>query len=251
MSLDKLTEKLTGLPPLYYINLDHRKDKRAHMDRLVSEYKIKATRIPAIDGRQSVAEYVTSIPPHVKSTEIACTLSHLKAIRTWLTESDSDVAMICEDDFCLDTVMHWNFDWKTVMARLPYYWDIVQCCVTFHPQITSTINLHPRDLTDFSCVSYILNRRYAEKLMQLYWQDSWNITYPSFYKLTAEELIYRPGVCFSIPLFTYTNEFESSIQTKEHIAQYHIPSRNQTMQIWMTIGKHDLLALQPLLQIKK
>lgn len=250
--LESIKTKLVGLPPIYYINLDHRDDKRKHMERLVAEYDLKATRVSAVDGRKHVGDYVKEIPPAVKHRELACSISHLNTIRKWLTESDTPYALICEDDWSLDTVMYWSFTWNDFTSRLPYYWDIVQCCITYHPQMTSTLNLHLRELGDFACVSYLINRRYAMKLMDLYWKNNrWDIVYPSPFKLTAEELLYKPGVCFSIPLFTYTNEFESSIQTLEHMAKYHIPARQFTLESWLKMGKNDLLSMYPLVQIKK
>jgi len=253
MAINQLREKLAGLPPIYYINLDHRPEKRQHIERLIVEYGLKATRISAVDGRYPVDDYLVNKtgPLHLKRTELACSLSHLRAMHTWLSESDTETAMICEDDWCLDTVMYWPFSWSNVMESLPYYWDVFQCCITFHPQRVATFNIHPRELTDFSCVSYVVTRSYAQKLMSLYWRDNaWFLTYPSPYKLTAEELIYKPGVCFSIPLFTYTNEFESSIQTQEHKDQYHVPSRSMTLQGWLSLGNRNVLSLMPMVQLK-
>jgi len=240
-------EKLENLPPVYYINLDHRVDKRAHMERnVVSSPHVKSTRVSATDGRvdNTALMYQGVVPPRLKPTEVACTLSHLRAIREWLTTSDTETVLICEDDVSLETVDSWPFTWSEVVNKLPYYWDVFQCCITYHPLHPATISLHMHQTTDFSDVCYLIRRSYAEKLMSLYWRDGvWKLDYSSVLPLTAEEAVYRPGVCFSLPLFTYTNEFESSIQTREHMNSYHVPSREFICNVWRQVkhGKVDLL----------
>ena len=252
---------LQNLPPLYYINLDERKEKRVYMDNLLTKHNIQGSRICATNGHLENSNLLNKhvIMSRLKNTEIACTISHLRAIQEWLTTSDTETALICEDDLSFDTVEYWSFTWKDVMDRLPYYWDIFQCCITYHPLHPPTISLHVHQTTDFSCVCYLINRRYAEKLMSLYWRDgSWKLDYFSAYPLTAEEVLYKPGVCISLPLFTYTNEFESSIQTKEHMKLYHVPSREFIVSIWKQIHKSNLdllnlykpVTLQPMMKQK-
>jgi len=237
---------LDHLPPLYYINLDHRSEKRAYMEQLLSSHQLQGTRISATNGLVDNSDLLHEgvIPARLKPTEIACTISHLRAIREWLTTSDTETALICEDDLSLDTVQHWPFTWRHVMDQLPYYWDIFQCCITYHPLHPPIISLHLHQTTDFSNVAYVIRRSYAEKLMRLYWRDgTWKLDYPSVYPLTVEEVVYKPGVCFSLPLLTYTNEFESSIQTKEHMNTYHVPSREFICSIWKQIHKTNVNVL--------
>ena len=242
---------LDTLPPLYYINLDHRSEKRDYMERLLHAHGVVGTRIAATNGLDDIRSllYHGVVPKGLKSTQLACTISHLRAIRHWLTTSDTDTALICEDDVSFDTVANWPFTWATVMSQLPYYWDMFQCCITYHPMHPATISLHPHQTTDFSCVAYVIRRRYAEKLMDLYWRDgTWTLDYPSIYTLTAEEVLYKPGVCISLPMFTYTNEFESSIQTKEHMNQYHTPSREFVLDVWKQV-RVSRMPMRTLLQL--
>lgn len=142
-----------------------------------------------------------------------------------------------------------------MVDKLPYYWDIFQCCITYHPLHPATISLHTHQTTDFSAVCYLIRRPYAEKLMSLYWRaGTWKLDYPSTLSLTAEEILYRPGVCLSMPLFTYTNEFESSIQTREHMNSYHVPSREFIIQVWQHVKKtntdvlNKVVTLPPMLK---
>ena len=247
---------MENFPPVYYINLEHRVDKRAHMEKNIVPY-VNATRMVAIDGRKDNTDmlYHRSVPQRLKPTEIACTLSHLNTIREWLTTSKTETALICEDDVSFETVASWPFTWQQVVDKLPYYWDIFQCCITYHPLHPATISLHIHQTTDFSAVCYLIRRPYAEKLMSLYWREgTWKLDYPSTFSLTAEEVLYRPGICLSMPLFTYTNEFESSIQTREHMNSYHVPSREFIIQVWQHVKKtntdvlNKVVTLPPMLK---
>lgn len=253
MEFAMISSALEGLPHIYYINLDDRKDKNQYMVQLLTGYNLPYTRISATDGKKSVKPFLDgNIPDKLKQTEIACCISHLRAIREWLTTSDTEVAMFCEDDLSLDTVLYWNSTWKQFMKRVPFYWDILQCCITYHPNHPPVMNIHMHQTTDFSCVCYVLHRKYAMKLMDLYWRnETWKLDYDYHVGLTAEELLYRPGACISIPLFTYTNQFLSSIQTKEHMNTYHEYSRKLVLDVWKQKGNHDLLSFYPSIILQK
>ena len=68
-------------------------------------------RISAYDGREDDLGHIIkgAYPNMMTSGEIGCTTSHLKALKHWLETSDSDYAIIMEDDCSLETVQCWNF----------------------------------------------------------------------------------------------------------------------------------------------
>lgn len=227
---------LHDFPPIYYINLDSRLDRKQHMEKMIDMYSLHATRISAIDGKQPVASYVEQLPPRLRPVEIACTVSHLRAIREWYTTSDTDTAIICEDDVCFDGVASWGCSFTDMIGQLPSYWDMVQLCIIYHPLHEKIITLHHRTTYDFSAAIYLIRRSYAEKLLQLYWKEElgkWNISGQRFpLPLTSEEAIYRPGVILSVPLFTFMGTMGSDIQSKEHLDQYHTYSKNLYHHVW-------------------
>jgi GR25 family glycosyltransferase involved in LPS biosynthesis len=227
---------LESFPPLYYINLDSRQDRKKHMEKMINMYSLQATRISAVNGKNLVDQYVEQIPPRLRQVEIACTVSHLTAIREWYTTSNSETAIICEDDVCFDGVTSWGSSFNEIVNELPPYWDMVQLCIIYHPLHEKIISLHHRVTYDFSAAIYMIRRSYAEKLLKLYWKEDigkWNINgyhYPL--PLTSEEAIYRPGVILSIPLFTFMDTMGSDIQSKEHLDQYHAYSKKLYEHIW-------------------
>lgn len=242
--------KLDSFPPLYYINLDDRIDRNDHMKNLIETHHLNATRIPATNGSEPFEHLLDSIPSRLRPNEIACVLSHLRAIIYWLETSDTDTAVICEDDVCFDSVSSWAFSWKDVMNALPYYWEIFQCSIIYHPEYDITLNLHHRTIFNYSAACYVIKRSYAERLISYYWNPKtlrWKLDYPSSVPLTSEETIFRPGACLSLPLFSFTNQHGSNIQTEDHIETYHTFSKKIHSLLWkqMSQTSGQLLQMHP------
>lgn len=89
----------------YIINLDRTPERWEHMSKTFRQVEIPAVRIPAIDGRELVLprsdfngkKFQRCHGRNINIFEIACYLSHLKALQLFLESSDQ-FAMICEDD---------------------------------------------------------------------------------------------------------------------------------------------------------
>lgn len=238
---------MNDFPPMYYINLDNRVDRNEHMKTIISSFNMKATRISATNV-ENYKNFIEKFPYGLRPSETACLVSHLSAIREWLTTSDSDIAMICEDDVSFEHVSQWPFTWGQFMSSLPYYWEICQCCIIFHPQQNIFINMHNRTESDFSAACYILKRSYAKRLMSYYWNsitEKWKLDFPISYRLTSEEAIYRPGACISIPLFSFTNEHGSNIQSEDHLETYHTFSKCIHNMLWSQIREINILNMTP------
>ena len=252
--------KLDTFPPLYYINLDDRVDRNNYMTSMLDRHNITGNRISAINGRLGQhLPHVDELPNRLRPNEIACTISHLRAIQYWLSTSTSDTAIICEDDISFDESSKWKFSWSDVVSSLPFYWEILQCCIIFHPQNEIIVNLHHRTSYDYSAACYLIKRSYAERLMSYYWNPvtlKWKLNMNSPFPLTSEETLYRPGVCLSIPLFTFTNEHGSDIQTSDHLETYHTFSKKIYTTIWdqleLVNSSHDIiLKMHPLVTFQK
>ena len=93
---------------IYYINLERSPLRRERLEKCLNLYSLSFTRIDAVDAKtlsdESAAQfYDPKINSHgyfstLKKSEIACFLSHRKALRQFLDESDDDFALIFEDD---------------------------------------------------------------------------------------------------------------------------------------------------------
>jgi glycosyl transferase family 25 len=93
---------------VYYINLDRSSQRNERIKRALYQYGLFAERIPAVDGSQltdaelsrhydrdkNSSEYFAPL----KNSEIACFLSHRKALQLFVEDGTSDFALVLEDD---------------------------------------------------------------------------------------------------------------------------------------------------------
>ena len=115
---NKSAYKLKGIGPIYYLNLDGQPDRKEYMESQFKYWEIENyTRISAYDGREDdLSDILTGrYPEMMTSGEIGCITSHLKAIKHWYETSDSQYAIMMEDDCSLDLVRYWNFTWQIFM----------------------------------------------------------------------------------------------------------------------------------------
>jgi hypothetical protein len=199
-----------------------------------------------VDGARARALIKGAPPTALSANELACLISHLRAIREWLETSDSEFAFICEDDVSFETVEYWGCSWSTILGMLKEEkmpsgadWDVVQAALTYVRAAPVVMNLHPRLVDDWCAAAYLLRRSYAEKLINTYWDAAarrWVI--PSTGKPTSEKLILQSN-CLSVPLFTYVNT-GSDIQLTSHDL-WHSFSRDRTLAILKNNGAVKLV----------
>ena len=85
--------------PTYVINLDRRDDRWRHAQTELQRMNFEVTRISAIDAKSlDFQQYYTTLSdPKRSGPEVACALSHLKALKKFL-ETDAEYGLIFEDD---------------------------------------------------------------------------------------------------------------------------------------------------------
>ena len=229
---NKSAQKLKGIPHIYWINLDDKTDRAEYMKEQFSYWEVENhTRISAYDGREDdLSDIITGkYPNNMSSGEIGCTTSHLKAMQLFL-ESDQDIAIMMEDDCDISVVRHWPFTWKDFIANAPHGWDVLQLAVINPASITAQI--HRRFINDFSTACYVINRRYAQKLVDFHVRgDKYKIDQKVLPRAVADDLIYNSGNTFAIPLFLFRIQLGSSIHA-EHIDFFHKSSYDGLWNFW-------------------
>ena len=168
MDKNKAVFKLNGLPPIYYINLDDQPERKIYMETQFKYWEIENyTRISAYDGREDDLSDIIKgkYPDNMLSGEVGCTTSHLKTLKEFL-KSDSNCALIMEDDCDIGTVSSWGFTWKDFYARIPYDYDVIQLAIINPAEVH--MKLHRRFVNDFSTACYLITRHHAEKLIKLH-----------------------------------------------------------------------------------
>jgi GR25 family glycosyltransferase involved in LPS biosynthesis len=124
--------------PTYYINLDRCVERK---NNLIKEFKkfspeTKLTRIKSVDGKliknntfinfiDKETQFLITKQSNYTKGEIACTLSHLHAIKTAYNNGD-DYALIIEDDVSLELSNMWPYSLKELIDKSPKDCGIIQ-----------------------------------------------------------------------------------------------------------------------------
>ena len=229
---------LKDFGPIYVINLKSREDRLTHIKKEFNKHNVKDyTIIEAIDGSTEdlslIVDSVDSIP--LSKNEIACSISHLKSIKHWLDTSKSEYAIIVEDDLTFETVDNWQWNWKEFLSKIDTYYDMLQLSIINTYKVNTS--LHYREIRDSSAACYVIKRSWAEKLVSKHIiNDKFVFTGKDRSRLVADGLVYNGAICLSFPLFTYSIDFDSSIN-QEHINTFHTKSRNEVLDFWKTNPK--------------
>lgn len=237
-------DKLKNFGPVYLINL---KDHSHRLDSAKKQFKkygvTNYTVIEAIDGRKSdLSEIIDGKYPKLKSSEIGCIASHIKALDHWLNTSDSEYAIIMEDDFSFDTVEHWSWDWEYVVSKIPSTAQIVQLVMIKNEPIKFSLhkkepfNINKKMSYSWSTACYLIKRNYAKSLVKEHLINSkYKFSDYGFKNQAADVIIYNLGVAYSMPLFTHILDSKNSIN--ESHEDFHTRSKNYINNWWEKNGK--------------
>lgn len=212
-----LKNKLKGFPIIYYVNLDHRIDRREWMESQFNYWGIKNYhRIRA--SKYDISKYDEWKDVVVEDKIIEClslmstALNNIETIVNWYDTYPSETCILMEDDLCLQTIKYWNFDWEYFQNNLPENWECVQlyfCNKYTANGLSVPMFLHKR-YDSSSAAAYLINRSYAKKVKDLlYRAGKYRLTFSdnSFHKRYSETDIIQDanlfdiGITYSVPLF--------------------------------------------------
>ena len=237
--------KLKNFPHVYLINLEDHTHRLEKMKQRFSDHSVKEYTVsPAFDGRNSdLRNIVDGIYPKMRPQEIGCLASHLKAIKHWLDTSDSEYAIIMEDDCNFDTVEYWSWDWDYVMDNLPRNLDIFQMVmikndnVSFNIHKKEKFNYREKQNHSWSTACYLIKRSYAKYLVSKHCIDGKYNIYNRILKLNvADVLLYNFGNAYSMPLLTHDMDMKHSINSNHE--DQHNNSKNNIDFWWKNKAKH-------------
>lgn len=232
-------DKLNNFGPVYLINLKDHKHRLTNAKKEFNKYGIKDyTVIEAIDGRNSDLRHIVEGKyPNLKPSEIGCLASHIKALKHWLDTSDSEYAVIMEDDFSFDTVQYWQWDWDYVTNSIPKNAQIVQLIMIQNDPVK--FNLHKKQPFDknkkmsyaWSTACYLIKRNYAETLVNLHYVDGkYKLNNYGYINQAADVILYNLGDAYSMPLFTHILDSKNSINSSH--GDFHSRSKNNIDSWW-------------------
>ena len=251
-----MKEKLTNFPPVYYVSLSDSADRQQAFEKQFLLNGIENVKmIEAYDGRKDDYRYKPDVVDglHFETLDsggIAATISHLKAIIEWYNNSDSDYAIFFEDDMTIESINYWNFNWQEFVKELPKDWDVIQLSLIKSEIQESDMKLNHRNWDiNWSAGSYLIKKTYAEKLINLYFNDEKYFLKVEYSEETIpyiETILFSPAVknAYTIPVFYENINFTSTfyphfIQSNHKRTQ--IDSSNYVKYWWKIKGKEVTL----------
>jgi GR25 family glycosyltransferase involved in LPS biosynthesis len=122
---------------IVWINLDRSPQRKEYMKNLLKDINIPNFRISAIDGKayKDIKSIYGDIPleKNLSDSEIACTLSHIKAIN-YLKNIPGDYFIVCEDDISFNNIVLFDKNLKTIIKECPKF-DILMLNKTYKKPI--------------------------------------------------------------------------------------------------------------------
>lgn len=156
---------MNEIDAIYYINLDHRKDRNDDFLKCMSDLDVPVEKIQRIS-----AIYNPIIGP------LGCVKSHIKAIETFL-ESGLNICLVCEDDFQYKNKDTFWSDIKKVFDTNIEI-DVLQLSYnhTLGPECYKTIDTDyyflKKVTKSVTTSSYIITRNFAPILLENFKESS-------------------------------------------------------------------------------
>ncbi|THD44688.1 MAG: hypothetical protein E7774_09790, partial [Bradyrhizobium sp.] len=167
--------KLTGVDAILWISLDRATERRKGMEAVLENFPfIRSLRIEALDGNDPLPLLEGSTPGATATAyEIACCLSHLKALEAAL-KMEGEYFLILEDDARLRFLPFLGPEDRPdrIAERAPRDWEAIQLSSLFRSELD-------REFTDWNLAmedgfhiagsaAYVIRRAAAEKMSRLF-----------------------------------------------------------------------------------
>lgn len=225
---------IIGNIPILYINLNRAIDRKNKIEKVFKENNLNYMRIEAIDGNCLNHTELKKQYKYRKMTtnEIACTLSHIKAIQHAWNNNYNEV-IIMEDDCSFEYIQYKSTSIKN-LTNINIDWEIIQLGIICDENIyNSFIEMFSKNKLIKSCyyslgaVAYLINRKGMEKILNYFSQTK---------KLkVADEYVYEvTNTYLTIPYFTqYANLFKSDIRDDISLL-----FQNKSKELWDNVIKN-------------
>ena len=215
-----INNKINYIDKILWINLDRSKHRFNEMTKKLSKINIPSERCSAVDGQQlNKYSYTINMQNNnMSNSEIACTLSHIKAIIS-LTNVKGQYFLICEDDISLDNVYMFKHDLKHIISKCPSF-DILLLYKTFiDDSLTETYTKwNDMNIKPGGAVAYVISRQGINKFAKYNKIINNNICTTKPFSVSDDYIykdlntyIYKFNYIISIPLAQSTIHDHSSV----------------------------------------
>ena len=210
------------------------------MEDQFQQWRLEYTRVSSSNYAESkVQDWSHKIDGKCKNLPVYVVgnaITHLEFMKDWLSTSTDPFLCLMEDDYDLNLIQYWNFNWDYLMNRIPYDWDCLQ--IGFESTKFIPFFLHPK-LNHSYFGPVILQRDYVEKILDLHssgdkWKFLGNIGDSKFNSTaaTVDYFIGHTGRTYSIPLITTNDKLTSGENSVTINRIHHTKSRNAYYHWW-------------------
>jgi GR25 family glycosyltransferase involved in LPS biosynthesis len=258
---DILNSMFKDFGPVYVINLKRREDRRYLLENIFKEKQITDyTFIDAVDYNEDISSLVHCYPSkNITKQEMSVMMSHLKSIKFWLENSDSEYAIILEDDIDFNLSQYWGFTWKDFINYLNIDYDVLQLSAHY-VDYNHELKIHKKIYTEYSAAFYIIKREYAKTLIKKYFiENKYNFKYTDPEHIADYYGIFKKEKCYTIPLLVPNPslgtdnasfpEGDEIFQTEEWIKEQRIKMFYLNESIVTKLWQNNSLTLEELLKI--
>jgi GR25 family glycosyltransferase involved in LPS biosynthesis len=210
-----------------WINLDRSLERKKYMINLLKDINIPNYRISAIDGKayKDIKSIYGDIPlsKELTNSEIACTLSHIKAIN-YFKNIPGDYFIICEDDICFNNIILFDKNLETIIKECPKF-DILLLNKTYNKPINEIYakwsDYYVKEPIDaiYSTVCYVISRSGINKIIKnAEYIDNNNFKLNKDHKLHAADIyIYE-----NLDTYVYKYNYISTLLEESTIHNNHL-----------------------------
>lgn len=161
------SKKINFISKIAWINLDRSTDRNNYMNNILKDINIKNERISGIDGKFNDVESIVNklnLNRTLSNTEIACTLSHIKAINSLKNEL-GDYFMVCEDDISFSNLVYFrNIDLQKIIKSAPNFDVLLLNKTCRYQDLFQDTYIEWRPVI-YSAVCYIITKEGVKKLI--------------------------------------------------------------------------------------
>ena len=221
---------------VYWINLDRSTERRENMLSLLKDTAFDGMakhRVKAYDGGDPDDEKkirsLIDIPVNPNMKEYACLLSHIKAL-TQFSKSDSTIAIILEDDACMDFKPYWQTSLQHCIRNAPSDWELLQLSyIEMNDKYPTKLYTSTKNFS--SALSYVVNKKGVRRFLKHFHLD--DEPHVADYVLFNQMKSYTYQYPFFIPT-TKDSELHPS-----HIKKYHLPNKKK-LEVFLRTQKFPL-----------
>jgi len=147
---DQPIKMFTDIKNAFYINLEHRKDRKEQVESELTKIGITAERFNAI---------------RMENGAVGCSMSHLKILQNAF-EQNMDHVLILEDDITFLNPELFRTQFDTFLSRFKTNWDVILLAGNNGPPYIQIDNTCIKLTNCQTTTGYLVNGHYISKLME-------------------------------------------------------------------------------------